>query len=763
MLQTSKTQLAPYREAEFPVAESASAAELFELAVRFVRRRLLLITFVALLASALGAAVVLKVLPARYVATATMMIDTRKYQMFQHPSVVGDTPIDSPGVESQLEILRSEGIAVGVIRKLHLADDPDFVRTGPGKIGRVLQLIGVTQPPPPLTAFERERKALDVFQTNLTARRIGPTYVIEVSFKAASAERAAEVANAVAEAYIDDQMEGKFQATRRASDWLQGRLRELNDQAQTAQRAVVEYKSKNNIVDAGNGRLMGEQQVADLNSQLAIARARTAEARARLERTEAIVRADASEAVVSAAVTDLVKNDVVTRLRTQYLELANREAEWSQRYGRNHLAAVNLRNQMREIRTSMRDELNRVLETQKGEFDIARQREEGIERDLAGAVAVNATTNQAQVTLRELESSAQTYRTLYDHFLQRYTESVQQQSFQVTEARLITRATPPNEMTYKKTMVALAVVPFASLMLGLGLAFFRELMDRVFRTGAQLEEALQVNCLALVPRLKPAEIRGGGPRGDAATLPARTIAHGASPAWAVVDQPFSRFAEGMRSIKLAADLNGVVKSNRIIGFTSALPDEGKSTMAASLALIIAQAGSRVVLVDCDLRNPSLSRALAPGANAGILDVISGKAALEDVVWTERATNLDVLPTVVKSRVAHSNEILAADQTKRLFDRLRQSYDYVIVDLSPLAPIVDVRATTHLMDTYVFVVEWGRTRIDVVERALRSAPGVYENLLGAVLNKTDFRVLSRYDSRLAEYYGNKRYGKYGYVD
>jgi len=216
-------------------------------------------------------------------------------------------------------------------------------------------------------------------------------------------------------------------------------------------------------------------------------------------------------------------------------------------------------------------------------------------------------------------------------------------------------------------------------------------------------------------------------------------------------------------IKIAADLFGVSKSNKVIAFTSSLPNEGKTTVSTALAQLTAHSGSRTILLDCDLRNPSLSRKLAPNATVGFLEVVSGKASLEEAIWTDPVTRSAFLPCVVESRVVHSSEILGSSATKKLFDHLREMYDYVIVDLSPLAPVVDVRATTSFVDSYVFVIEWGRTKIDVVEHALNVTRGVYDNLLGIVLNKADINVLSRYESYRGKYYYNRYYSRYGYTD
>jgi succinoglycan biosynthesis transport protein ExoP len=228
----------------------------------------------------------------------------------------------------------------------------------------------------------------------------------------------------------------------------------------------------------------------------------------------------------------------------------------------------------------------------------------------------------------------------------------------------------------------------------------------------------------------------------------------------VSDAPFSYFAESVRSIKVAADLAGAGNSVKVIAFTSAQANEGKSTIAAGLAQIIAQAGSRVVLVDCDLRNPSLTRSLAPGAELGLVDVIAGKAALNDVIWTDPTTTMAFLPAVMKSPLAQTNEVFSSHATKKLFDTLRQMYEYVVVDLSPLGPVVDVRTTANLVDSYVLVVEWGRTRTNVVQRTLATASGVVDSMLGVVLNKTDLKLLSRYDTQMSGYYQN---GYYRYME
>jgi succinoglycan biosynthesis transport protein ExoP len=183
-------------------------------------------------------------------------------------------------------------------------------------------------------------------------------------------------------------------------------------------------------------------------------------------------------------------------------------------------------------------------------------------------------------------------------------------------------------------------------------------------------------------------------------------------------------------------------------------------VAVSLARGIALTGARVILVDGDLCRPSLSALLSPGASAGFVDVIHDRASLSDAIWDEPGTGMAFLPAGVNSRLAHSSDVLSSVAAKKVFDLLRSKYEYVIVDLSPLAPVVDVRATSHLVDCYLLVIEWGRTTAEMVQRALGHSPAIYERLLGVVLNKTDFKRISGYDATFSQLYGKAYYGGVG---
>jgi polysaccharide biosynthesis transport protein len=767
MLQFNKAHSAAEDYGHTAAPEANSPAELLENLLGILRRQYAVILFVGALTMALALIYVVTATP-RFMAVATMFIDRGKVQPFaQQQQILFENPIDSAAIESQIEILKSDTIALLVINNLHLADDPEFG----GSIDAPTKMIfgwfsGLLHSNGKSSSSDRTSDALESFKKRVSATRVGLSFVIAISFISNKPERAAQIANAIVEAYINDQLEAKYEITRRANDWLQGRLGELQRQSTTADQAVAEFKTKNNLVIVDKGQSADEQLISQLNTQLLEARAQTSAAQARLDRIEQILNAAADiNNHATGMVSDTLNSQVINQLRTKYLDLVNREADLSVRVGSNHLAVVNLQRQIREIRSSILDELKRISETYKSDFEIAKQREADIERRLASTVSNSRSSGQAQGVLNDLESKARTYHSLYDNLLQRYTELSQQELLPTTEARFITRASPPQDKAYPKTNLILPGALFAGLALGFGIGFVREILDSVFRTTRQVVAALQTNCLAVIPLAEgtPASSSSGVPEQKLQLEPAgrRSIIRHPSIMWTVNDFPLSRFAEAVRALKLAVDL-GVAEKSKVIGITSAIPDEGKSTISANLALLIAQVGARVLLVDGDLRNPSLSRALAPGAKCGILDLISGESSLEEVVWTDPSTNLAFLPAVMPLRLAHSNEILSNDSTTRFFEDLRQSYDYIIVDLSPLVPVIDVRATTGLVDAYVLVVEWGRTKIKLVEHALSEAENVHEHLLGVVLNKANLDMVHRYDGHLGGYYRNKHFARY-YAD
>jgi exopolysaccharide transport family protein len=738
MLQDNKTRAVIDDIQPAPPEEGLSDFAYYAIGV--LRRQYLFILFVIALALGTGALYLATATPI-YTAQSSLYI---RYPIDQRAGILGNDPIE---IESQIQIIKSKAIVESVIKKLQLMNLES-------KTSRFWNFLSGQS-----TDSSMERM-IGAFEKNLTVETAGGR-VVTIKYSSESPERAAQIANAVANAYITDQLEAKYQANSIATNWLQERQQQLREQTDAAQRAVEAFKKQNNIVTT-DGKPLDNAQVVDLNTRLLAARTQVSDALARFNRFQTMVSSGPSDAYIEGAISD-INSPLAMTLRQQYLELARRESEWSARYGKDHLAVVNLRNRMQEIRNSLFEELRHAAAIAKNDYEIAKLREEDIEKQLASTVAQTRSTSQAQVTLAGLDSVASAYRKLYDGFLQQYMGSTQQATFPTTEARIISSAAPPSQKSKPKDLLVLAMSLLGGLGVGIGLGLLRDQMDRVFRTGKQLESALQAPCVALIPLVKNGKtsqpwyqtiadrsLKKNGVTSDDPTV-FRTV----------IDSPLSSFAEAIRSIKLTIDLHMDARPCKVVGITSTFPDEGKSTIAAALAHLIAQVGGRVLLVDCDLRNPSLSRMFG-SSGFGVFDVISKRTPIAEAILKEPKSNLAFLAAGKRIPLFLTSEVLAGESINKLFEVLRHNYNYILVDLPPLTPIIDVRASTHFVDAYLLTVEWGRTKIDAVEQSLGSVPNIYGSLIGAVLNKTDMDAIRRYDIT-GRYDRSNNYSRYGYID
>lgn len=740
-----------------PGAAPASLGQRFDYLRGFVQRQYLAIVLGLALVLPIGAFYALSS-PKTYTASSTMTIETRKGPLDEPGRAA---PLDMAWFETNLQNLRSVNVLSYVVKQLNLANDPEFLRSDKGPLDRLLSRIGWGSTAAK-SDTERTNLAVALVASGIRAQRIGQSYMIRIDFAGRDPELAARIANEMVNAYIADQMNAKYQASRSAGDWLQERLQNLRDQAAAAERAVVQFKAKNNIVSAG-GTLMSEQQVGDTSTALGKARAQVANLQARLERMDAVRQSyqqdsrDQPGLPVGENFSEAMNNRIIGSLREKYLDLTNREATWSARYGPDHVSVQNIRNQIKDMRRSIADELGRIEETAKGELEIAQKGQRDLEATLASALSKTQDANQAQVTLFSLEAAAKSYRSLYDSFLKQHTEAVQRQTYPISDARLISSASV--SQTGPQTLKTWLTALFAGGMLGVGFGALRELLDSSFRTREQVKSVLNTECLALIPRVGQnpnaprLSYRGvlqmaRGPK----ALPAPSASSGALKndqrgrsrmLWNAVDAPNSAYADAIRSIKLSLD-SGPDAGCQVIGLTSYMPAEGKSTIAAGVASQLAATGRRVMLIDCDVRNPSLSRALFPDAKLGLLDVAVGEANLAQVMWRDTATNLTFLPMVPKASLRNPTEALASRNVKLLIESLKNYCDFIIVDMAPLISTVDVLAVSRFVESYMFVIEWGSTKMEAVRHALGNAPAVQMKMRGAVLNKVDFAGLASYE-------------------
>jgi succinoglycan biosynthesis transport protein ExoP len=567
---------------------------------------------------------------------------------------------------------------------------------------------------------------------------------------------AAAVANAIVDEYMTDMRSpGRAAAV---GDWLQERLTELRAKTAEAEQAVVDFKTKSNIIDVEGKQIVG-QQIAEINSQLTKARSQLSDVSARLEQALALAR-EYETSPLKPVMSEMLNNAVSNKLVEQYLELSNLAAEYAERFGADHQATAKLRQRMQEVKANLVQDFQRLSQSLLSDKKILEKRVEDLEAALKASAGSLHDNENIQIRLRELESAAQSYRALYDGLIRRHSEvQIQEEQPMTTGARILSPASEPLSSTKKKSLLIAVMLAVATTGLGVTLSFLREVKDRTFRTSDDIQRRLKGDFIAMIPKWRPSN-QSWRPSNRRELVNAdRSELRKDNAFWAFMISPTSAFAEAIGRVKFAILRRSEASDSRIIGFTSVLPNEGASTIAAAVVQSLPKSGRTVILVDCDLRHPALTKEIAPDAKIGVQDVLIGTATLNEAILTDGPSGVAFLPGILDKLQARPEELLEMPELAKVLTELRLRYDYVIVDLPPLFPMLDVSITDRLIDSFIIVVEWGSSKIDTVAHALARCPGVHKRMLGFVLNKVDFSRLSLYDLRAADYYDERRYANY----
>jgi len=748
-----------------PQAEAESGILSVDNVVAILRRRALLIgaTLAAMLAVGLGYLVTTKPM---FDSTALVYLDVENAQIIggNDSNASGMPPsLSDVDVNSQLEIIKSEKIALAVINQIGIKDADEFMRPqnmiaqlAQRGLGIIRSMVRLGPPPAAVEEAGVPRGVVEEFGKRLSVDRVADTFVIAIGFTSEDKQRAADVANAVSNAYLEEKLDARYESVRRASTWLEGRLAELREKAVASDQLVEQYKRENGIIDtnAGNGQLLSDAQLSDLSARMVEAQKETATRRARYDQIAQMI----ASGNPNASVVDSLASSVINEMRQQYSRIAQQEADISRRYGAEHEAAQKARRQMEDINGLILKELGRIAQVYKSDLEVALKQEADLSQQLETSATRSSDIAEARVRLRELERNAEADQNLYESFLDRYKSALQQQSFPITDARVLTQATPAQKKSSPKSVITMALAGLGGLALGLMLALGRELADKTFRTPAQIERILGVPCLGVLPKLAPSQARRPMP---SRKQDARVLARDLGVFQHVVRAPLSRFAETLRSVKLAIDFAPADNGMRVIGVVSSMPGEGKSTTAMNIAELIAASGSSVLVIDADLRSPTLTREVTPEAEGGLFEFLVDNVPINDLIHTDEERRLKFLPAAGKGGAAQKTDLIGSSKMAQLLTAARQTYNYVIVDLPPLAPVIDAKAIAGAVDGFIFVVEWGATSIATVSDALHNAPLVNQKIVGCLLNKADVNNLRLYTASVgnSEYYHHEKFSSY----
>ncbi|PBB45293.1 chain-length determining protein [Mesorhizobium sp. WSM3866] len=710
----------------------------------------------------------LQTTPKQYTSLASVLIDDGLNKVVDDISAVSATQQTDATILSQIEILNSARLASEVVDKLKLDQNQEFMNppqsalaqgigflrgiVGYFRSGGGNQIPGIEN----VDAATREAMmkaathdyAVLVLQTGLMADRNGRSNVISIGYQSTNPALATAITKAYADAYLADQLNASFDATERAAVWLQGRLTELRESSQAAALAVEKFRAEHGLSANSDGQLLSDKQLADLNAQLIVAQADTARASARYQQYKAIVDSGSESAFNDSAIAaDQPSSSVIIALKTRYLAIAKRLQDVENNFGKDHPQAVALAKEKADVSAQIFGQLKQITESYRNDYQVAQARETALREKIATQAGKSSIDNQSQVRLKELDQQAQALTTLYQTFLSRYEEASQQQSFPVGKVRIISDASMPLTASAPRTLRVLALSLVLGLMLGAGCGGLNEFNERFFRTGEDIRDRVGLKFLGYLPTIgggKPKESKPDDLPADG-KVTSLSAAEKRARMRVSLDAPASMFAETLRNAKIAFDVVMEDKGSRVIGVISVLPGEGKSTVAANLAGLLAANGAKTLLIDGDLRNPGLSRSLGMESEHGLMEAVVNGQTWQSVGKVDRQTKLAIIPAVVRGQFSHTSELLGSAGMRRFIENAKETFEYIIVDLPPLGPVVDAKAFAPLVDGFVLVTEWGRTPRAMVRSMLESEPYIAEKITGAVLNKVELKKLAKYGS------------------
>ncbi|MCK0069373.1 GumC family protein [Kordiimonas laminariae] len=742
------------RSFEQPVVDS-DTIEIRALFMTLWRRKWVIAnTAIFLLAIAF---IILVQLTPKYTASSLLAIESRQSSVVDLEAVMSGVGTDVAAIKTEIDVLQSRRLAGKLVDKLNLTRDKEF-NAGLIPSGGLLSFLNPlnylpeswsnailgkqedTRTPDEIAAATRT-DVIDAVLSRLSVNNARLSYSITIAFESESPKKAALLTNTLADLYLDDQLEVKFEATQRANDWLNTRVFDLRQNVRESERKVQDFRETNRLVQTSAAGLVNEQQLAQLNNQLIEAKTDLARAEARQEQIRQTIAS--GQDVSTSGLAEVIQSTLIGRLREQEAEVLRRRAELGTRYGPKHPRMKNVEAEVLDINQKIEAETQKVINSISNEAEIAAIRVQTLEKNLEELSVQSIQVNRAQVQLRELEREAEANRVLLETFLTRFKETSSQDGLQQADARIISAADVPTEKSFPKTMLVLGLAGFVGVGLGVGVAFLLEALDNGYRNFDILKQDIGIKGLGMVPLLNKGNLKLQRPEEY------------------LLSKPTSSFAEAHRNIHASLMFSGSAAgvAPKILGITSSIPGEGKSTVALCFAHILGKSGMKVLVVEADMRRPVLKRRIEiPEQYISLNEVFS--------TTTDGATKKDIFADpnsgvhILYANKEDDPQSLFASKSFELFLReAREQYDMVIVDTPPVMAVSDVIVASKYFDSLAFVIQWEKTEKGIVKSAFKQLQQLNVPVAGAILTQVNVKRHQGYGYGDQGYYYGTKSGYY----
>lgn len=654
----------------------------------------------------------------RYTASATLVIAPRPAEIGSDRTTPLSDPAADSSVDTQVELLKSRTLAGLVVDRLGLAGATRFddLTRSRSLRDRIPLLASQREP---VAASARRDAAIARLQQGLDVHRAAQTFALELSFEHWNRQLAAAIVNAYANEFVAQSTSVKRNGSDASVALLRGQLDRARREVEAADGALGRYKVANNLMSVQGGTI-AEQQLSSLDGQVALARAGEAEATARLETARRQLARGSSGDDLGEA----LGSPVIQQLRSQRAAISARVADLDGSFGPKYPALAAAQRQVADIDAQIQGEITRTIANLEAQREVAARRAGSLAGSAGAARAQVANNNVASIALGALQLRSETAHQSYAQLLNRLNEIGTQSATTQSDARVASPAAVPSEPSSPNVPINLLVGALLATAVGLGAVYLRQGTDRGIRTLEDVEGRLQLPYLAGLPTLRSAVRHIGG----------------SDPISALVDHSGSAYAEGYRN--LAASVLQAAESGKVrtVALTSALPNEGKTTASIGLARIVAMSGMSVVLVDADMRRPSIANALGLRPPVGLQQVLEGAATLDEALVLDTDTSLTILP-MLRAGVLGS-AALGNGSFDALIEDLKARFDVIIFDASPVLPVVDGRLVAKKADATILLVRWRKTPDAAVEMAIHLLQTLGVKMTGVALSRVDLHALAR---------------------
>ncbi|MEA1889854.1 MAG: polysaccharide biosynthesis tyrosine autokinase [Pseudomonadota bacterium] len=645
---------------------------------------------------------------------------------------------------TQYEILKSKSVAEQVVENLKLWEHPYFNK-------EQIESSSWREYLPFLKSAEQEedtrteeekladrKKGLaGMVQGGLSIKPVRDTYIVDISFSSASPELAALTANSVVDAYIKRNLDARFKEVKKVSDWMNESLGGISTQLESSESKLQRYRSKEDLLDVGKGATgFMTEQLDDLSDKVIKERIAYNQLKVLKRQANRFSKMPLEEVLNNPSI---YKHPTLSDVKSEEVASTRKLAELKKRYGPKHPKMKQAVNEVEAIQNRYRQLIPSIIRGIDEDFEVSRQNLAALERQFNVLKKKVQSANVKGFELERLQQDVEGNRKLRDLFMEEYKQTSLNSSFETDRVRVVDAAVVPTfpSKPNKRRIIMMSVL--LALFAGIGLAFLIDFLDQTIKTSEDTERKLDLVTMGLLPELDKKKVKKGE----------------LHPERVYIEDESSNFSETIRTIRTSITLSALDHPHKVILCTSSVPGEGKTTVACNVALSLSQL-EKTLIFDADMRRPSTKKIFGyDHRSAGMSELLAGEAELKDVMHKVEGTNLHVI--TAGAVPIDPLDLLASNKFKHMLEQLAKIFDRIVIDSPPVSLVSDAVLLSNLADAVVYVIKSDSTNAKIVNASLQKLKRANAHIIGAVINNTDIKKLSKYYGYgYGKYYGSGYY-------